>query len=179
MKRHLLLITLALLLAGSVNANTIGVYWDEAGTVSQNNGIGFTFTGYVIIFVEDVVTGTAFQLQLDGDIAPLTITYPDGLQIGDAYAGGVEIGMSNAQYGFLGTPVLVATMQFLNTSTDPSGVAHATVDIVPHSTYMDIIYTDGSGAIAAAPLAGGAGNTGFQAIANEDMTFGGVKNLFR
>ena len=178
MKRHLLLITLALLLAVSANAQTIGVYWDEAGTVTEIPGLAPTFTGYVVIFAEDVVSGAAYGLQIrdldlgDGgapEILFASATYPAGLQIGNEFAGGIEIGLTNVQYGFLGDPVVISTLEFVNIS---GGVAHAAVDVLPHTTYGDALYADGGAALhALSPLA--------DAIANEDMSFTNVKNLFR
>jgi len=180
MKRHLLFVALALLLAGSVNAQTIGVYWDEAGTVTtipvgSGQGGAPTFTGYVLVFVEDVVGGASYALQirdlddaLNDELLLASAVYPDGLQIGSALTG-VEVGFSFPQYGFLGTPVLVSTLTFVNIS---GGQAQAAIDVLPHPAYGDAVYADGGAVLhVLSPL--------MDAIANENMTFGNVKSLFR
>lgn len=176
MKRHLLLITLALLLAVSVNAQSIGVYWDEAGTVNEIPGLAPSFTGYVIIFAEDAVRGASYGLQINpangvggaSHVFFASATYPEGLQIGDPFAAGIDVAFTDVVYGFGSTPVIVSTLTFVNIS---GGVAHGQIDVIP-PTSGNVEYANGTAELY--PLA-----YETNAVANEDMTFGGVKNLFR
>lgn len=179
MKRHLLLVTLALLVgtAAMAQVGNVCVYWDEAGTIQDATGVENggapmpVYTGYVIIFIEDVVTGASYGLSVDGTEAFIaTQSFPAGLQIGDALAGGVEVGFTDAQYGFLGTPVIVSTLTVVN-AVYPQP-AHIGISVTSHPAYGTAVYANGAAEIGTLEICQ-------EAVANEDMSFSNVKSLFR
>jgi hypothetical protein len=179
MKRHLLFVMLALLVATTAMAQTgsICVYWDEAGTIQDasliesGNAPEPVYTGYVIIFVENSVSGASYGLELVGTEASLLNTeFPEGLQIGDAFAGGVEVGLTSFQYGYLNYPVIIQTLTLLNTNYP--NPAHIELLVTEHPAYGSAVYADANEVIQTLEICQGA-------VANEAGTFSGMKSLFR
>jgi hypothetical protein len=179
MKRHLLFVMLALLVSTTAMAQvgSICVYWDEAGTIQDaslienGNAPQTTYTGYVIIFVEDVVAGASYGLSVDSvDAALASQTFPAGLQIGDALAGGVEVGLTTPLYGFLNTPVIISELLIINTNYP--NPAHLEISVLPHPAYGAPVYADGAEIIKTLEICQGA-------VANENETFSNMKSLYR
>jgi len=179
MKKHLLFALLTLLVGTAAMAQvsgTICVYWDNAGTIQDasaiDNGAPLpVYHGYVIIFIEDVVTGAAYGLEVNGAGAlVVNPTYPAGLAIGDPLNGGVEIGMTDPSYGFLGTPVVITEFDVIN-ALYPQPL-NAGITVVAPEGMTHPIYANGAAILG--PL-----ETCQTAVANEDMTFSNVKALFR
>ncbi len=179
MKRHLLFVMLALLVGTTAMAQVgnVCVYWDVDGTIQDASGIEngnapqAAYTGYVIVFVEDVVSGASFGLNVIGTEAFIAgFSYPEGLHIGDPLVGGVEIGMTNPEYGFLGTPVIVAELVVVN-AVFPAP-AHIEVQVTAHPAYGTAVYANGNAEIGVLDICQ-------NAVGNEDLSFSGVKALFR
>lgn len=180
MKRHLLF-ALTMMLVGTAAfaqvPGTICVYWDEAGTIQDASEVEVgnvplpVYTGYVIIFVEEVVSGAAYSMEVIGNEAiVISQAFPPGLQIGDALLGGVEIGLTDPVYGFLGTPVVISTIEVLN-AVYPQP-AHVELVIGAPNGYTTAVYANGAAELAVL-------ETCQAAVANEDLTFSNVKALFR
>jgi len=177
MKRHMLFVMLALLVATTAMAGEICVYWDEAGTIQDASQIESgneplpLYTGYVIIFVEDIVQGASYSLELVGtEAAVFGQDFTDGLQIGDAFAGGIEVGLTDKQYGFSAMPVIIQSVTLLNTVYPAP--AHVELFVTPHPAYGSAVYADGEEVIHSLGICQGA-------VSNEEGTFSEMKSLYR
>lgn len=180
MNKHLIVALLTLLVGTAAMAQvpgTICVYWDAEGTIQDasevevgNAPLPF-YEGYVIIFVEEVVSGAAYAMDVVGnDAIVVNQSFPPGLQIGDALTGGVEIGLTDPMYGFLGTPVVISEITVANVVYP--NPAHVEIVVRAPDGMTNPIYANGAAELA--PL-----ETCQAAVANEDLTFSNVKSLFR
>lgn len=173
------LLVLAIVALASVSfAQTpgIGVFFDEAGTISDaslNGGLGEIHTAYVCATdCEMMVAGASFKLVLDPQIMLLTATYPEGLAVGEI-AAGVDLGLTNPIAAFFGDAALLATLQL---TTFDNLMDHAPLTISNHPNYLTPIVADTSAALHEA-----AGLTSYLTIpvAAEEMSWSGVKTLFQ
>ena len=178
MNRHLLLAAFVLLLtcapAFAQSYGTMGVYWNPEGTYlypsqANDSGGGLVYRGYVVLFVEDVVRGAAFRLDFRSNEALIgETTYPAGLQIGEAWNRGIEIGFTEPYYGFLTRPMVMCEFLVINDAYPE--MARFDVGVYPHPDYGAAVYADGEERIVAVEL---------MPVGNEAMSFGDVKSLFR
>ncbi len=160
-------------------ATSICVYFDAEGTTTElaptgSAGAPLEFEAYVIIFVEDAVTGASYTVNVIDEnpanpVVYLGSDYPAGLQVGDPFTG-IEVAFTGTQYGFLGTPVIVETMHYLKFV--PANWDATTFSLTPHPNYMDLIYGDGEGTIQTLV-------TCAEAVDNDASSFGEIKSMFR
>jgi hypothetical protein len=152
----------------------VGVYWDSVEWYRYpSDGHGteapLIYDGYVVLMVEDVVTGMAFELiDYRSDTSLVSMEYPAGLQIGDAWSGGVEIGFTEPFYGFLGTRMNVCHFTLANHRYPEE--ARIEVDVVPHLNFGAVVYTNGEAQIVPVYVL---------PVGSEASSFGAIKNLFR
>lgn len=178
MKKCYGLIALALLLSAPVLAqdNTIGVYFDTAGTQNTailNGGFDELHTAYIIGFGEMVVGGAAFKLDMDPRITLINATFPAGVQIG-TLVDGIEIGLQFPAAGYYHTPVLLGTMTLF---TNGYLIAYGRLNIVPFfPNYENVTLADAGGFLFPA-----IGLCSWMTIpvATEESTWGGVKALYQ
>lgn len=177
MRWHLSIILAALVLlntpALTQPTGSIGVYWDQNGFEPDPNWVydevPLVYEGYVVVFVEDIVTGAAFGLvDYRNDTTLLNMEYPVGLQIGDAWSGGVEAGFTNPMFGFLDTPLIVGRLALIN-DVYPNW-ARIEVEVLPHPDYGAVVYADGEAHLV---------HLHPQPVTNDTLSFGDLKLLFR
>ena len=84
MKKHLLVVILALVVSTPLMADTIGVYFTQDGeTYSRYTQFSnFTYEGYVTVYVEDVVDGILEALEQPGEGRVLVVDHHPGRLIG-------------------------------------------------------------------------------------------------
>ena len=167
----LLLLFLFVAIPATTMACHLGAYFDECGTITSFNTSDPLVEVYVIVFAENFIQGVAYRLDLSTDNLQLvTATFPPGLAFGDPM-NGVELGMFESYSGYWSSPVLVTTLIFLIQDTSPT---HLTIR--NHEDYGEIIYANPDGATH--PLSGITTMFGVPA-ANENISWGAVKNLYR
>jgi len=131
--------------AASAQGPAIGVFFDTAATQTTatfEGGPTNTYTAYVYaVDTEMLVGGVAFKLNKDPRISIISTTYPSGVQIGDITSG-VQVGFTDCQPGFYGTPVLVATL-LLYTGTASFADGELTIDAYPRTGTIQLADCDG------------------------------------
>ncbi|MFH1843550.1 MAG: hypothetical protein ABIF77_10130 [bacterium] len=156
---------------------TVGIYFDEAGTVPVLTGYNLfqpttVITLHVVVFWENMVGGASFAIPElnDSRLALAGFTYADGLNIGDPWDGcGVEFGFSTPQFGFLGNPVHVMSINVMNIHTEPW---EPVFQVLPHCNYTSVIVADRYSTLYDAEGLSGV-------IPNDFSTWGELKNLYR
>jgi len=155
---------------------SIGVYFDEAATISHGNptgGLGVIHTAYVCATnCNMMVAGASFKLVADPQIMVMTTTYPEGLAVGEI-ATGVDLGISHPVAAFASDVAVLAT---LTMTTYDNVMTDAELTITNHPDYASPIVAD-----SAAELHAAAGLTSFLTVtvANENKSWSDVKNLFQ
>jgi hypothetical protein len=170
-----LLLSAPLLAQLPPSGGTVGVYFDEEGTVSSVSGL-FSFPqlatldAYVIAFWEATVGGASYSISgLPPSILVVTEEVPGGISIGSAFDGcGIEAGLTLPGFGFYGTPVVISHLQLLNNGLG-SGM---TLCVEAHCNYGEVVVSDNQ-----ANLFSASGLCG--AVATESSSWGSVKNLYR
>jgi hypothetical protein len=152
---------------------TVGVYFDEEGTVSIIHhfpGLS-TLDAYVVVYWEAMVGGASYSMnQPPPDVLVVAEEYPDGVNIGSPFDGcGTEVGLFLPGFGFYGTPVVISHIQLLNVT--PVGT-NVTLCIGPHCNYGEVVVSDNQ-----ANLFSGDGLCGV--VGAESTTWGAVKNTYR
>ncbi len=155
---------------------TIGVYWDEAGTLTHldtNGGIGVTHTAYIMVKeAEMVVGGVTFKLELDPLIMLGSVVPVDALILG-SLSSGVEIGLYTYMPVFgpeVGLLYTIDLITFDNLMTD------AQLTITNHPNYSYPIVADNN----AYPFnAEGLISTLTIVVPTENKAWGEVKSLYQ
>jgi hypothetical protein len=178
MKKILLGTLLTLLMASTAFAQyppsgaTVGVYFDDMGTtaVSYTFQPGQTKTCYVVIFWENMVGGCSFKTIIDPTIAVVAWDFSNGVALGLPWDGcGMSFGFYDAQFGFMGTPVVVGDFTILNTNAVPY---ETSISVVPHCYEWNVVVSDRFGGLFTAD--------GLCAvIPTESNSWGSVKELYR
>ena len=160
---------------------TIALYFTEDGLNYSRyvDFSDFTIEAYVIVYVEDIVTGALYRLEMDGiDVMVISETYtPGSIVIGDMLSG-VAVSLPFPESGFGGEPVFVGTVTFLNLAAP--GVPEVDFQIVPHPTQGTPVYSDAS--FLMQPLTGLSSGIGVGAgvpDTDHEFTWGRVKSLYR
>jgi hypothetical protein len=176
----LLAITL-MVTAGSAMAQcVIGVYGDDAGTISAIEPIQFqTFNIYVVLRNEASVEGASFLLESPANpsVQPAAngIWGPDGNGLNIPSPGGENIGFAECAIGFGGIPVLVATYESRVYDTGAVGAEYRVLANVDENPLYPVHATC-NGFILECP------NTQSllisKVIATESRSFGAVKSLY-
>jgi hypothetical protein len=180
---------------------TIGVYFDAAGTSQSAIPIqGRELYLYVVLFAEAPIGGAAWRLsltspQLAGPLVgppgpncqPPWCSYQDPpfwhlatlfateVQLGDPFGPGVRQGFKYCQSGFLGAPVLLATVILLPWA-DALATAEIDIEVVPE-TYDGLVFAD-CGARICDTVTGLVSHLGATVVASEEMSWGSVKALY-
>lgn len=155
---------------------TVGVYFDEAGTVrdlSTNGGFGVTHTAYIMVREADMLVGGAtFKLDLDPLIMLGTATPVDALVLG-SLTSGVEMGL----YSYL--PVFESDVGLLYTIdliTFDNLMVDAPLSISAHPNYDDVIVADSD---AYQWVSEGLISTLTIVVPSEERSWGDVKNFYQ
>jgi hypothetical protein len=121
---------------------TVGVYFDEEGTVrdyNTNGGIGVTHTAYIMIRDANMVVGGAtFKLELDPLIMLGSATPVDALVLG-SLTSGVEMGLYSYMPVFGTDPGLLYTIDLM---TFDNLMVEAPLTITNHPNYDEVIVAD-------------------------------------
>ena len=180
MKKGYLGLMVALLIVASTTVfaqpATIGIYADLEGTMNVVQGYAAMPEGpfdlYVIVFWESVVGGASYSLDdasIPPDVMMGPITYVPSIQVGNPFDGcGVEVGFNMPTPGWFDAPVLVSTLNFINTG-DPVDM---TLCVMPHCQYGEAVVANAEAAIYIA-------DAQCLVIPNEAETWGSVKDLYR
>jgi len=169
--KNLLMLFLIIAIPATLMGGHLRAYFDEFGTITEFTTEDPIVEVYVIIFVEAVVQGVAYELELSSDnLELISATYPPGAVLGDPM-NGVELAMSEWYYGLWGNPVLVTTLSFLNHNNSPTYLTTTN-----HENYETIVYSGSTGVLF--PLSSRTSVFGTP-VANADMSWGAVKNLYR
>ena len=180
---------------------TIGAYFDAAGTLQaaipvQNQELRI----YVILFAEAPVGGAAWRLGLTspqfsgplvGPAGPncqppwcshqdppfwlLAMYYTTAIQLGDPFNAGVRQGFQYCQSGFLGAPVLLATIVLMPWA-DILGTMEVEIAAVPE-LYDGLVFADCSAQICPT-VTGLITQLGATVVETEEMSWGSVKALY-
>jgi len=155
---------------------TIGVYWDEAGTITTlntNGGFGVTHTGYIMVKDAEMgVGGATFKLDLNPDIMLGGATPADALVLG-SLTSGVEMGLYSylPVYGSgVGVLYTIDLITFNNLMTD------AELSISNHPSYDAPIVANTT---AYSFESEGLTSTLTIVIPTENKAWGDVKNLYQ
>jgi hypothetical protein len=180
MKKHLLFVIIALVAAVTpvlAQEGTIAVYFSPNGVQSSRYAqySDFLYEAYVTIYVEDVVRGASFALDIaNAEVSLISETYPAGtVYVGDMLTG-VDLGLVDPLYGYLGNPCVVGSATLLN-NVYPA-IPNVDFMILPTAGQAFPIYAAADSQTY--PLLGMPSALG-DTIANDDMTWSGVKNLFQ
>ncbi|MCP4145348.1 MAG: hypothetical protein GY752_08705 [bacterium] len=169
--KSLLMLFLLIAIPATLMGGHLRAYFDECGTITEFTTEELFVEVYIIVFVEAEVQGVAYQLELSSEnLELIAATYPPGLALGDPM-NGVELGMCEDCCGLWGCPILVTTLVFLNHNTSPTYLTTTN-----HENYETIVYADPTGELF--PLSSRTSVFGTP-VANENMSWGAVKNLFR
>ncbi|MBU0740807.1 hypothetical protein KKG45_04480 [bacterium] len=155
---------------------TIGIYFDEAGTVQHiepNGGVGVTHTAYIMIKeAEMIVGGATFKLEIDPLIMLGSAVPVDALVLG-SLTSGVEMGLYTYMPVFgAGTGLLytIDLITFNNLMTD------APLTISNHPNYDYPVVADNN---AYQFEADGLTSTMTIVVPTENKAWGDVKNLYQ
>jgi hypothetical protein len=156
---------------------SLGVYLDPMGTQitgTFNGGADEMYTAYVICFFEAFVGGASYSLNVDPRLTLVNVQYPlPGVQIGAPTDGcGVEIGLTDAQFGFFHTPVVFSILTLW--SADQI-IYNGLICVAPHCNYESAVVADNEAHLYAA-CAGCAFIT--IPVGTETNTWGMVKHLY-
>lgn len=180
---------------------TIGAYFDPAGTRQSANPVqNRELRVYVILFAEAPIGGAAWRLSLTspqfsgplvGPAGPncqppwcthqdppfwhLATIYASTVQLGDPFDTGVRQGFKYCQSGFLGAPVLLATVVLMPWA-DILGAMEVRVEVIPE-TYDGLVFADCSARICPS-VAGLVSQLGATVVETEEMSWGSVKALY-
>jgi len=158
----------------------LGVYADAAGTIRQLEPTqGQPFTVHVVMYLEGLVTGVAFDLlvpQLGNELFLIGESFgPVGNGINIVSPGGYNIGIGECAVGFGGLPILVSSHTFLM----PGEVTSArTISLAPNldSDPEAPIFSVCTGQIYVCTISNNLLLTA--PITTEDTSFGAVKSLY-
>jgi hypothetical protein len=180
---------------------TIGAYFDAAGTLQaaipvQNQELRI----YVILFAEAPVGGAAWRLSLTSpqfsgplvgpagpNCQPPWCSYQDppfwhtatfytsAIQLGDPFGTGVRQGFQYCESGFLGAPVLLATIVLMPWA-DILGTMEVEIAAVPE-LYDGLVFADCSARICPT-VTGLIAQLGATVVETEEMSWGSVKALY-
>jgi hypothetical protein len=154
---------------------TVGVYWNMQGTqmVGTLNGDDMVHA-YVIAFWENRLAGAAWSLELDPRLTLVSLTFADGLHIGDPMDGcGVDQALFDPAFGFFGTPIFLADLQLY---TGMELLVDGLICVRPNCNYPSVMVADASGILYEACCSCAFFNIPVEA---EQHTWGSVKDLYR
>ncbi len=181
---------------------TIGVYFDAAGTGQsaipvQNQELRL----YVVLYAEAPVGGAAWRLSMTspqlsgplvGPVGPncqppwcpyqdppfwhLATFYASTIQLGDPFDAGVRQGFQYCQSGFLGAPVLLATVVLMPWA-DVLRTMEVDIAVVPEP-HDGLVFADCSARICDT-VTGLVSRLGATVVGNEEMSWGSLKALYR
>lgn len=180
---------------------TIGAYFDAAGTLQSAIPVqDRELRLYVILFAEAPVGGAAWRLSMTspqfagplvGPVGPncqppwcahqdppfwhLATIYASTVQLGDPFDVGVRQGFKFCQSGFLGRPVLLATVILMPWADILSSV-EVEIEAVPE-LYDGLVFADCS-ALICPTVVGQVSHLGATVVESDEMSWGSVKALY-
>lgn len=181
----LALFAVTVLWAGQASAQadpfcTIGVYADDAGTISSFQPTqGDPFDVYVVMFAESLVNAVALQLFIPGlgeDVLQLSESYgPGGGGLNFPTTGGFNIGLGECAVGFFGNPIAVAQFRFLF-PFETVGTRTINLGPNPDENPASPVFSDCQGRIYPCNVAQGLFLEG--PVSEDQPSFGAVKALY-
>jgi hypothetical protein len=190
MLRKAIFLTVALMMAFTVNASaqcTFGVYADAEGTQSSTVAVRdlgssvFTLDVYYVMYVEDFVSGAAWNREVTGAFQLLGATqnYDPLQQFLEVTPDGFRMGLGGCEVGFGGGAVFVLWETLVLQDDYSGGTGFVQVTPNPLQDDTQVVYTQ-CDQEATKQLCDGMGSLFIESIVpTAGRSFGAVKALYK